>query len=223
MLKCISTAQARAKCVSAFWAQSGLRPFACKFLSKVALLMSLVTCAISSDRINILFIIILSIIILISIIPQHHHPQPHHPHHPQHHPPAPHHPQHHCLLHHRAQRYHPHHYHDYHHRRRRPRHHHHHHHHHQHDHPQHYPTLSSHSPKLFGASCRGNVFFGYTPNRRNSFLAARIQCFCGLKSQAICRLTLNIPMSWWTSGSHEQYSIPFFPLHDVVAGKSGSR
>ena len=83
MLKCISTAQARAKCVSAFWAQSGLRPFACKFLSKVALLMSLVTywhaqflliastsfssssSALSSSSVSSLNIIILNLIILI--------------------------------------------------------------------------------------------------------------------------------------------------------------
>ena len=44
MLKCISTAQARTKCVSVFWAQSGPRHFSCKFPYKAALLMSLVTC-----------------------------------------------------------------------------------------------------------------------------------------------------------------------------------
>ena len=38
------TAQARTKCASAFWAQSGPRHFSGKFLYKVALLMSLVTC-----------------------------------------------------------------------------------------------------------------------------------------------------------------------------------
>ena len=43
MLTCVSTAQARAKCVSAFRAQSGPRHFSCKFPYKVALLMPLVT------------------------------------------------------------------------------------------------------------------------------------------------------------------------------------
>ena len=42
ILKCISTAQARTKCVSAFWAQSVPRHFPCNFLHKVTLLMSLV-------------------------------------------------------------------------------------------------------------------------------------------------------------------------------------
>ena len=37
MLKCMSIAQARTKCVPAFWAQSGPRHFTCKFLYKVAL------------------------------------------------------------------------------------------------------------------------------------------------------------------------------------------
>ena len=37
MLKCISTAQARTKCVSAFWAQFGLRHFTRRFPYKVAL------------------------------------------------------------------------------------------------------------------------------------------------------------------------------------------
>ena len=41
---CISTAQARTKSSSAFWAESGPPHFSCKFPSKVALLMSLVTC-----------------------------------------------------------------------------------------------------------------------------------------------------------------------------------
>ena len=35
---CISTARARTKCVSAFWAHSGLRHVTCKFLYEVALL-----------------------------------------------------------------------------------------------------------------------------------------------------------------------------------------
>ena len=37
MLTCISTAQARTKCMSAFWPQSGARHFSCKFPYKVAL------------------------------------------------------------------------------------------------------------------------------------------------------------------------------------------
>ena len=50
MLTCISTAQARTKCVSAFWADSGARHFSCQFLNKVALIvkflykMALVMC-----------------------------------------------------------------------------------------------------------------------------------------------------------------------------------
>ena len=36
MLTCISTAHARTKCVTAFWAHSGLRHFTCKFPYKVA-------------------------------------------------------------------------------------------------------------------------------------------------------------------------------------------
>ena len=42
MLTCISTAQARTKCVSAFWAQSGARHLSCKFPNEVAFLMSIV-------------------------------------------------------------------------------------------------------------------------------------------------------------------------------------
>ena len=37
MYTCVSTAQARTKCVSAFWAQSEARHFSCKFPCKVAL------------------------------------------------------------------------------------------------------------------------------------------------------------------------------------------
>ena len=40
MLTCISTTRAHTKCVSAFWAHSGLRHFTCKFLYKVALCIS---------------------------------------------------------------------------------------------------------------------------------------------------------------------------------------
>ena len=37
ILTCVSTAQARTKCSSAFWAHSGARHFSCKFPYKVAL------------------------------------------------------------------------------------------------------------------------------------------------------------------------------------------
>ena len=40
MQTCISIAQARTKCSSAFWAQFGLWHFTCKFPSKVALVKS---------------------------------------------------------------------------------------------------------------------------------------------------------------------------------------
>ena len=217
MLKCISTAQARTKCVSAFWARSrhffykvalvtcwrsfwlrrlvqsvrrgfGARHFSCKFLYRVPL----VKCW-SAFRLRRLAQRV-GPALRIGLPPQprppqHHHlPPPQHQHHhlslpwhrhPRHHHPPPHLPQHHDPSPHLPQHCHPGHHPPKHYPPQPhhlppslhhhpppfhpplhlphcppPHHHHHHHHHHRHHLLQHYPTLSLHSPTLFGVSCR---------------------------------------------------------------------
>ena len=86
-----------------------------------------------------------------------------------------------------------------------------HHHHHHHHHPHHH-TLSSHSPALFGVSCRDNVHLrcishGQTHRTWGLLTGHRFHAACHL----LCQQSFGLERCWevnYTYGGFHKWSIP---------------